>query len=260
VCSYTRAVNLTHSYSTSFPEDIRQRYELREVRNAAAIINATNPERFTDIVDVLTEFWLVTSDLVTPGGQETNLAARLNHAFRDRGWREARVDTIITLALRKMAYRPSGEHVPNVEETEVTNEGYRVDNMFDRIALDVEWNAKDGNLDRDIAAYRSLYDAGLIDAAVIITRTLELRSLAQRLGAEAGLPPSAAKKILATTTTTNLAKLQPRIERGDGGGCPLLVIAICDRTWDNFEVEDRETAFAPLQNLVGEIAEKEERQ
>ena len=30
--------------------------------------------------------------------------------------------------------------------TETVNEGYKVDNFRDRIALDVEWNAKDGNL------------------------------------------------------------------------------------------------------------------
>lgn len=247
-------MDLTNSFTAHLDAPIQERYELREVRNAAAVLSVTNPVRFRQIEEVLSAFFVVTSDFVTKGGQETDLAARLNSAFRDRGWREARVDVNIKLALRKMPYRPQGESSATVVETEVTNEGYKVDNMADRIALDVEWNAKDGNLDRDVAAYRSLYDAGLIDGAVIVTRTLEIRELGQRLGIEAGLHPEIARKILQTTTTTNLAKLQPRLERGDAGGCPILVIAICDRTWDNFAVEPRDVAFGRLEAAEHEIA------
>ena len=43
-----------------------------------------------------------------------------------------------------------------------------MDNVHGGVALDVEWNAKDGNLDRDLAAYRSLYDVGIISAGVMI--------------------------------------------------------------------------------------------
>jgi hypothetical protein len=93
-----------------------------------------------------------------------------------------------------------------------------------RIALDVEWNAKDGYLDRDLAAYRSLYEYALIDAAVIITRTQEdLRRLV--LASE----PESTK--FNTTTTTNLDKLRPRMTRGDAGGCPVLAIAITSRCY-----------------------------
>lgn len=104
--------------------------------------------------------------------------------------------------------------------------------MKDRVALDVEWNAKDGNLDRDMGAYRALYDAGIIDAAVIITRTQEdLRTLASRLAFEAGHSYADASRRLGTTTTTNLVKLEPRMTRGDTGGCPLLAAAISARCW-----------------------------
>lgn len=97
-----------------------------------------------------------------------------------------------------------------------------MDNLKGRVALDVEWNAKDGNLDRDLAAYRALYDAALIDAAVLITRTQEdLRRLALQLDV------SSTK--FATTTTTNLGKLRPRLTRGDAGGCPVLAIAVTSR-------------------------------
>jgi hypothetical protein len=87
--------------------------------------------------------------------------------------------------------------------------------------LDVEWNAKDGNLDRDVAAYRSLHDLAIIDVAVMVTRT---RDDLRELGARLGRPG-----FLSTTTTTNLAKLQHRLARGDAGGCPVLAVAITAR-------------------------------
>jgi hypothetical protein len=214
------------------PEQVRARYEFIETRNAAAVLAATNTPRFDELVDVLNEFELLTDDLVVPGGQETELAARLNAAFRRRGWREARVDTQIRLVLLKMPYKSVGEKEAERAETEVFNEGYKVDNFVDRIALDVEWNAKDGNLDRDLSAYRALYESALIDVAVMITRTqTDVRALGYRLGVESGVEPERAKKILGTTTTTNTEKLRPRMQRGDSGGCPLLAVAICGRTW-----------------------------
>jgi hypothetical protein len=129
-------------------------------------------------------------------------------------------------------YSAAGEKGTVTRESEVYNEGYKVDNVKGRIALDVEWNAKDGNLDRDIGAYRAQYDAGLIDGAVLITRTQEeIRALAYRLALEHGLPEEEARKRLQTTTTTNLPKLLPRMTRGDAGGCPVLAIAISTRCW-----------------------------
>jgi hypothetical protein len=225
-------VDLTESFVRVFDETLRRRYQFFETRNAAAILSATNPERFVDVVWALHEFELRTSDLITPGGSESNLAARLNDSFRRRGWRESRVDTVIKLRLLKRRHAGSGETEDQTIDTEVTNEGYLVDNVAGRVALDVEWNAKDGNLDRDLSAYRALYDAGLIDVAVMITRTQpDLRALAYRLGREAGLDHQTANRILGTTTSTNTTKLLPRIQRGDTGGCPILVVAICEWTW-----------------------------
>lgn len=95
------------------------------------------------------------------------------------GWREGRHDIRIESALRKMPYRAAGEKVAEVVESAVLSEGYKIDNVKGRVAVDVEWNAKDGNLDREVGAYRTLYDAGIIDGAVMITRTHDdLRALA----------------------------------------------------------------------------------
>ena len=71
-----------------------------------------------------------------------------------------------------------------------------------------------------------MYEAGIIDGAVIITRTHDdIRKLAAKLQ-KAGKLEGPLR--FNTTTTTNLSKLEPRMTR-DLGGCPLLAVAITDR-------------------------------
>lgn len=213
-------MDLTESYTRVLPPPIADRYELREVRDAAAVIKSTNPAEFREIVEVLSGFTLTEHDILTPGGGKGPVAVRLDETFRAHGWREGRYDRKIVSTLRRMPYRKVGEREAVEEHTEVLSEGYKVDNVKGKIALDVEWNAKDGNLDRDLGAYRALYEVGIITAGVIVTRHYgEIRELALKLGRDA----------FGTTTTTNLEKLEPRLARGDSGGCPVLAVAITSR-------------------------------
>lgn len=215
-------MRLTESYKRVFPRSLLARYEFREVRDAAAVLANTNPAEFAEIVAVLKGFRLAKSDFLNPGGRKGAIAIRLDDAFRQLGWREGRHDTRITSELRLMPYARAGERRPIVVKNEVLAEGYKTDNVKSGVALDVEWNAKDGNLDRDIGAYRALYDAGVIAVGIVLTRTTaDLRVLGQRLGRDP----------LGTTTTTNLEKLLPRMTRGDAGGCPVLAVAITARCY-----------------------------
>jgi hypothetical protein len=248
-------MDLTRSFETWAPESVRSRYTFFEVRNATAIFAATDPELFSEFVAALDEFEILRLDLTTPGGQETQLAKRFNRAFRRRGWREARVDTDIDLRLRVMPYRPDGETNAIVRTTSVSNPGYKVDNYKNRVALDLEWNAKDGNLDRDIGAYRALYDTGMIDVAVLVTRTqAELREHATRLRMDDGIPEEEARRFLGTTTTTNIDKLLPRLTRGDAGGCPILAVAIGTSTYEN-SPQPYDAPLPPDEDLPGDDPE-----
>ncbi|MGH2739240.1 MAG: BglII/BstYI family type II restriction endonuclease [Actinomycetota bacterium] len=221
--SYIWRVDLSESYKTVIPRAILTRYEIRETRNAAAILQATNPHEFKEVLGVLGEFKLSRADIIEPGKNKSLVARRLDDEFRGRGWREGSHDMTLHSVLTVRPHKAAGERKPTIVETEVISAGYKVDNVKGRVALDVEWNAKDGNLDRDVGAYRALYDAGIIDAGIIITREHEsIRNLARRLRRPRGF---------ATTTTTTLEKLVPRITRGDGGGCPLLAFAITDRCY-----------------------------
>src|SRR5699024_590489 len=181
---------------------------------------------------VLRGWHLTDSDIILQGGNKSTIAADLDRAFRWEGWREARVDTQMKLRLKLFPYREAGETKSELKETSSESVGYKVDNMRSGVALDVEWNAKDGNLDRDLSAYRVLYSEALIDVAVIITRLHDpLRDFARERANLRGLSQAGQNRILGTTTTTNERKLKPRLERGDGGGCPVLAIYIAPQSW-----------------------------
>jgi hypothetical protein len=203
------------------PAPVLARFDFLETRNAASILQASNPGEFSEVVEVLKDFELLDSDIKKPGGNKSALAARVDRAFRDRGWREGQHRLVRRSTLRLMGWSAAGERGSLDTDTETESEGYRIDNLKGRLAVDVEWNAKDGNLDRDLGAYRAFYDEELIDGAVIITRsTDDLR----RLAASLGVP-----KKFGTTTTTNIEKLRDRLLRGSAGGCPVLAVAITAR-------------------------------
>lgn len=215
-------MDLTNSYEMHVPDDVLLRYEFVEVRNAAAVLKASDPALFDEVVEVLDDFYVQAADITVPGGNRGTIAIKLDRAFEDRSWVPVRINTWYNL-VGKIKGTTSV-----VFDSSVHNDGFEVDNMKGRVALDVEWNAKDGNLDRDLSAYRALYDVGLIDCAVIITR--DYASILQL--AEIDLQDMDAVRRLKSTTTTNIQKLRPRLSRGDAGGCPVLGVAITRDTWD----------------------------
>ena len=107
-----------------------------------------------------------------------------------------------------------------------------MDCLKGRVAIDIEWNAKDGNLDRDLSAYRAWYDFGLIDGAILITKDItECRKLIHDLWQDYlctnNLPKNTLPPVdLKTSTTTSSDKAVERIKRGDAGGCPVLIVLV----------------------------------
>lgn len=221
-------MDLTHSYKNVIPDEVVSRYTWAETRNAAAVFKASNPEEFEHLIQVLDTFYLYDSDVLVPGGNRGQIPIRLDTHFERLGWRAVRINMKTTLVGKaKKSNLDRSAYDDTFLQSEVSNNGYEVDNMRRRVALDVEWNAKDGNLDRDMSAYRALYDLGLIDVACLITRDHQsIRRLTQD-----DLQSEDAYRRLGTSTTTNIEKVIPRMTRGDAGGCPLLVAAISRATW-----------------------------
>lgn len=248
-------MELTESWKSVFPQDVQDRYSFCETRSAAAIMQVTTPQAFQDLVAVLQGFELTWDKLTTPGKNRSVMSFELDEAFRVRGWREARFDQDLTTRLTISPWKKAPEpETTRTVETQNSYGGHKIDNVMGRAALDVEWNPKDGNLDRDIANYLSLHEAGLIDVGVMLVRSSEVKPLALDLIATVkamDIPDATeawktrmtklANNPYATSTTANYEKLRPRLERGDARGCPLLAIGI---TSDAYREPDVDLATA----------------
>jgi len=223
----------TYDKPTVLGPEARDHWEFMETNSAAAVMQAVCPQEWDDIVHVLSTYRLRPAAWLKAGGNRGDIAAQIDSAFAARGWREARLD----LETRGVLYSKANERIETLPV--VRQEGYLVDNFKGRIALDVEWNAKDGNLDRDLASYRSWHEAGVISAGVVITKDrLSLLTLARRLWADhqATLPDGQRNPKLPidleTSTTTTFDKAQMRVRRGVMGACPVLIVAANEKTWD----------------------------
>lgn len=221
-------MQLTESYKSAFPPRTLARYRWLETRHAALILATLAPEEFKDLVAVLDAFAVsAQEDILVAGGNQSNAAKRLNKALRDRGWREGTVDLEL---LAKTHLKGHEGHPPSRSEDLVVSPSYLIDNLKGQVAVDVEWHAKDGNLDRDIAAYRALYDASLLVAAVIVTTARDdLRQWVVELMGKVAADGKKNTKF-STSTVTSIEKAAPKLNRGDGGGCPILIVGICRDT------------------------------
>lgn len=226
---------VTNTYDDPFvlPAAIRARWEFLETSSAAAVLRSVCPNEWADIIDVLTNFALDPLFWLKAGGNRGDVAKAIDDMFGARGWNERRVD----LHTRGILY---GKNKVEIERLPVVKqEGYLVDNFKGRVALDVEWNAKDGNLDRDLSAYRAWHEAGIISAAVLVTQDrLPLKALAGELWQDYQntLPMDERNPKLpidlSTSTTTNFEKAALRVRRGVMGTCPLLIVAATRATWN----------------------------
>jgi len=226
---------VTHTYEDDHVLDpkIRRRWTFLETSSAAAVLRSVCPDEWRDIVHVLEAFELDPRRWLKAGGNRGDVAKEIDAAFGKLGWRETRVD----LHTEGVLYAKNNKEIGRLAV--VKQEGYLVDNFKGRVALDVEWNAKDGNLDRDLSAYRAWHEAGVISAAVLITQDrLALKELATSIWQnyqETLKEDQRNPKLpidLGTSTTTNLEKAELRVRRGVMGTCPLLVIAATKTTWN----------------------------
>lgn len=189
------------------PQDIRDKYEVREWKHACAVLAADFPEQWNDIVSILRGFRLKKSDILTPGGGISPISQWFNKSFVGRGWEEHAFDTKII-----------------VDKDELTSPTHAVDCVKGKVALEIEWSNKDPFFDRDLNNFRLLFDLRAISVGVIITKADELSSTFKELGDKVWDKYG--------WSTTWMKKLLPRIEGGGGGGCPVLVFGITRKSYD----------------------------
>jgi hypothetical protein len=191
-------------------KDIRDRFEIEERRHACAILAHDHPAEFADLMGCLKKFKLMRSEIVSPGGGKTKIAARFDDYLYKRGW------TVKSTAIEMMV-----DSVPRIVET------HSIDLCKARVACEVQWNSKDGVFSRDLTTFRLLHEWDIISVGVVITRSDELQTIFDNLGwvkDRAGNWQRVGAKY--GTSTTHWSKLMGRIRGGDSGMCPVLLIGI----------------------------------
>ena len=175
-----------------------------ENRNYAhTILKHEFPDLYQQMYAFLSEFELLKSELLTPGGNESAIPKKVKKFFKANGWVDERRFDIST-TVNGVAHDSSSYLIDLYHEES-------------KIAFDIEWNSKDSVFNRDLGNFRILHDKGAISMAIIFTRTHEeIMEIAKSLGI--------GKKYGASTT--NLRKLNEKLELGILGKCPLFAIAI----------------------------------
>lgn len=195
------------------PAEFLELYEVHNYRHAAEVLATGCRDEFTELIDALGKFRLTTADILAKGGNESQIPKSVASLFRPLRWFETRIrgDLVVTIE----THSDDG-----MERTETRlddfMDGHKVDFVKNRVAFDLEWNSKDQTFDRDLYAFRAFHEAGIISAAVLLTRSADLNDVFKTLGV---MPKYGA-------STTWMGKLLYRLKAGRNGGCPVLVLGI----------------------------------
>lgn len=188
------------------PGRLRQKFRFSERHHATAILSTDFPGQWGDIISALDQFVLRREDILRPGGGRSPISSGFDNLLAQRGWKEQSFEAHLV--------------IDNRPRTTVT---HRVDNFKNRIGLEVEWNNKSPFYDRDLNNFRLLHEIGLLSVGVIVTRLSELQWLFDQLGKGSAYGAS----------TTHWDKLIPKVDAGGAGGCPLLLIGMGLKTYQD---------------------------
>lgn len=198
------------------PAEFLEIYEVHNYRHAIEVLATGCPDEFAELIGALSAFRLTTADILAKGGNESQIPKRLASLFHPLGWYETRIrgDLVVTIET----------HTDTGRETRETRlddfmDGHKVDFVKNRVAFDLEWNSKDQTFDRDLYAFRAFHEAGVISAAVLLTRSADLNEVFKALEI---MPKYGA-------STTWMGKLLYRMKAGRNGGCPVLVLGITQK-------------------------------
>lgn len=227
---------------SKIPKDIRDRYEVFSYRNAAVVLSESRPSEFEEILESLRAFSLTTDMIRKPGGNESEIPKIFSTHLRPLGWHETiiRGDLHIRLSWKeKVGETKSGKDKFEKREKGTIRsnylDGHKVDYVKEKVAFDLEWNSKDQTFDRDLYAFSAFSECGVIDAAVLVTRSASMNDVFRELGValdkdgnvslkRSGEPRMTMDKYGASTTW--MGKLLYRLNAGRNGGCPVLAVGI----------------------------------
>lgn len=229
------AADPQHFVDSLIPEDIRKRFEVYSYRNAAAILTHARQEEFGEILAMLRELSIPARMIRRPGGNESDIPKLISSALRPKGWKETVIQADLSVQL--VSRVPAANGKAGVTERHVERftrerflDGHKVDYVRGRVAFDLEWNSKDQTFDRDLYAFSAFSQCGVIDAAVILTRSASLTDVFRRMGQalkkDGTEDPNKTVSQKYGASTTWMGKLLYRLNAGRNGGCPVLAVGI----------------------------------
>ena len=163
------------------PGSIADKYEFYNFNSALEILTRSYPEEFAELVQTLERFEIRLDDILEKGGNESNIPKKLSELLRPLEWREMEISGDLVVRLlegkkRKEVYREFAlkEFIS----------GHKIDYVKGNVAIDMEWNSKDQTFDRDLYAFRTFYECGVITCGVIITRSEGMNQIFSYLGSD----------------------------------------------------------------------------
>jgi CRISPR-associated protein Csd2 len=236
---------LISARDSELPEDIdtefQTRFEVQSYRNAARILASASPDEFGELLQALNSFRIATAELVKGGGNKSEIARKMDALLNPRGWYETRVRGDMLFQTLTVEPNPLHGTKRSQKRTVLVPRAYRIMNIIDghkidfvkkRVAFDMEWNSKDQTFDRDLYAMRTFYEAGIINAGVLLTRDTSLKHIFAEIGRRVEIKDFKSKY---GASTTWMGKLTYRLDAGRGGGCPILAIGIKPPVISDFE-------------------------
>lgn len=208
------------------PDCIAGKYEFYNFNSAMEILTQSHPQEFKEIVQTLDRFEIRRDDIVEKGGNESKIPKKLNELLRPMGWKEIEISGDLVVRLLEGKKRKEVYREFSLKEF---ISGHKIDYVKGNVAIDMEWNSKDQTFDRDLYAFRTFYECGVITCGVIITRSEAMNQVFSVLGEDVK------KKYGASTTW--MGKLLPRIHARRHGGCPLLVVGLTPDTVSDWKDE-----------------------
>ena len=188
------------------PPIVFEKFDVAETHHATSILFTDFREEWDDLVEMLSNFVLRKSDVITPGGRKSPISIGIDSFFYGRNWVE-----------HNFKIQVSADGDVTLAPT------HQVDYFRNRVAIETEWNNKDPFYDRDLTTFRLLFELNVLSVGVIITRASELQDIFDELGRGKSYGNS----------TTQMGKLVPKLNNRASGGCPVLAFGIKKSAYDS---------------------------
>ncbi len=241
------------------PDPFVARFQLVSYRNAARILSSAAKTELNELIESLMAFQISTPEMVAGGGNKSQIAKNMDTLLNPKGWFETRIRA--DMLIEKIVTRPNPAYGKNREKKTIISserfkilkmiDGHKIDFVKGRVAFDMEWNSKDQTFDRDLYAMRAFYDAGIIDAGVLLTRAASLGPMFREIGDRVTIKDFKSKY---GASTTWMGKLTYRLDAGRNGGCPILAIGITPEVVADYETWKAENPVVRDAGDLGDLS------